>query len=75
MSLRFSEYLIDCYWMPKLKNQVKPRKKVFLYILEYLDKLDDIISDSDTDSNTDEYINVNEYPRTIMYSSFGTLFT
>ena len=53
--------------MPLIKNQVKSRRKVFLEILEYLDKLDDEISDSDTDNNRDEYINVNEYPRTIMY--------
>ena len=65
----FSEYLIDCSWMPLIKNQVKSRRKVFLEILEYLDKLDDEISDSDTDNNRDEYINVNEYPRTIMYFS------
>ena len=57
--------------MPRLKNQVKPRKKVFLEILEYLDKLDDAISDSDTNSNRDEYINVNGYPGNIMYFSFG----
>ena len=56
--------------MPRLKNQVKPRKKVFLEILENLDKLDDAISNSDTDSNRDEYINVNEYPGTIMYFLF-----
>ena len=35
--------------------------------MEYLDKLDDAISDSNSESDRYEYINVNEYPRTIMY--------
>ena len=32
-----------------------------------MDKLDDAIGDSISDSHRDEYVNVNEYPRTIMY--------
>ena len=54
----------------QLQNQVKSIRKVFSEILEYLDKLDDAISDSNSDSNRYEYINMNEYPRTIMYFLF-----
>ena len=61
--------------MPRLKNQVKSRRKVFPDILEYLDKIDDAISDSNADRNIDEYINVNEYPRTIMYWRIINLIT
>ena len=39
-------------------------------ILEYLDKLDDAISDTNSDIYIDKYIDVNEYPRTIMYFFF-----
>ena len=63
----YPEDLIDCSCIDKLQNQVKSIRKVFSEILEYLDKLDDAISDSNSDSHRDEYINVNEYPRTIMY--------
>ena len=41
--------------------------------MEYLDKLDDAISDSNIDSNRDEYINVNEYPGTIIYFFFWSI--
>ena len=49
-------------------SQIK--KKSFSDILEYLDKLDGALSDSESDSNIDESINVNEDPRTIMYFFF-----
>ena len=61
--------------MTRLQNQVKSRKKVFPSILEYLDKLDDAISDTNSDRDRDEYINMNEYPITIMYYSFGESLT
>ena len=38
--------------------------------MEYLDKLGDAISDTNSDIYIDEYINVNEYPRTTMYFLF-----
>ena len=38
--------------------------------MEYLDKLDDAISDTNSDRDRDEYVNENEYPRTIMYFFF-----
>ena len=71
----FSEYLIDCSWINRQQNKVKSRRKAFPSILEYLDKLDDAISDSNSDRDRDEYVHVNDYPRTIMYFSFGALLT
>ena len=49
-------------------NQIK--KKSISQYFEYLDKLDDAIGDSISDSHRDEYVNVNEYSRTIMYFLF-----
>ena len=43
--------------------------------MEYLDKLDDAISDTNSNSNRDEYVNVNEYRRTIMYWRIINLIT
>ena len=62
--------MIDCYWIDRLQKKIKPRRKLFLEILRYLEKLYHAISDSDTNSNRDEYKNVNEYTRTIMYFFF-----
>ena len=40
-----------------------------------MDKLDDAISDTSSNSNRDEYVNVNEYRRTIMYWRIINLIT
>ena len=70
-----SEILIDYSSIDRLQNQVKSRRKAFRNILEYLDQLDDAISYSDSDSDRYEYANVNEYPRAIIYYSFGESLT
>ena len=48
------EDLINCSCINKLQNQVKSRRKVFPEILEYLEKLDDAIIDTNSDSYIDE---------------------
>ena len=65
--------MIDCVWIDRLQNQVKSRRKVFPDISEYLDKLDDAISETNSDRDRDEYVNMNEYPRTIMYFFFSRI--
>ena len=50
----FSGYLIDCSWIDRLQNQVKSIRKVFPEMLEYLGKVDDAISDSDSDRDREK---------------------